>query len=98
MLRKLRPVVLSALAIMACGPDSRDGDDTPPGGGTCPTCSEDNTAVVDCDGNLQACPTDQLCSGGGCMTACAAADANHSSIGCDYYGVDMDGADGPPKG
>lgn len=32
------------------------------------------------------------------MSACAAADANHSSIGCDYYSIDMDGAEGPPKG
>jgi hypothetical protein len=95
----LRMLCLAVLAITACGPDSRNGqgDDTP-GGGSCPVCSEDNTAVIDCDGNQVACPTDQLCSGGACMTACAAADANHSSIGCDYYGVDMDGADGPPKG
>jgi hypothetical protein len=86
--------------MIGCGPAGRDngaGDDTP-GGGTCPVCSEDKTAVLDCDGNQIACPTDQLCSAGACAPACAAADANHSSIGCDYYGVNMDGADGPPKG
>jgi hypothetical protein len=28
---------------------------------------------------------------------CAAAEANHSSIGCEYYAVDMDAASGPPQ-
>ena len=30
------------------------------------------------------------------MNACQAAEANHSSVGCDYYAVDMDAAMGPP--
>ncbi len=30
------------------------------------------------------------------MNACDAADQNHSSVGCDYYAVDMDAAQGPP--
>ena len=30
------------------------------------------------------------------MPACEAAEKNHASIGCDYYGVDMDAAMGPP--
>ncbi len=87
-------------ALAACGPSGREngaGDDDTPGG-SCPRCSDDNTAVVDCDGNEIACPADQSCAMGTCMPACAAADANHSSIGCDYYAVDMDGAEGPPRG
>jgi hypothetical protein len=87
-------------ALAACGPNGREngaGDDTP-GGETCPRCTDDNTGVVDCDGNATQCPSDQSCSAGVCQSACAAADANHSSIGCDYYAVDMDGADGPPRG
>ncbi|MEO8699859.1 MAG: IgGFc-binding protein [Kofleriaceae bacterium] len=95
-----RPIVVAVLAVLAaCGPNAReDGSGDDDGTGTCPVCSADNTAVVDCDGNQQPCPLDQLCSAGGCQEACAAADANHSSVGCDYYGVDMDGAEGPPKG
>lgn len=86
------------LAFSACGPSARNsddthGDDTPP---VCPACSEDNTAVIDCNGQATQCPGDQLCSGGMCMNGCAAAEANHSSVGCDYYAVDMDAAQGPP--
>jgi len=89
-------VFVCVLAFSACGPSARDntpGDDTPP---TCPVCSEDKTAVIDCNGNATQCPGDQACSGGMCMNACAAAEANHSSVGCDYYAVDMDAAQGPP--
>ena len=64
---------------------------------TCPVCSEDKSAVIDCDGNATACPLDQACNAGQCMNACAAAEKNHSSVGCDYYAVDMDAAQGPPQ-
>jgi hypothetical protein len=30
-------------------------------------------------------------------TSCADAEANHSSVGCEYYAVDMDAAQGPPQ-
>ena len=36
------------------------------------------------------------CTGGACSATCQAADMNHSSVGCEYYAVDMDGAAGPP--
>jgi hypothetical protein len=36
------------------------------------------------------------CSGNSCSASCEAANENHSSIGCEYYAVDMDGASGPP--
>jgi len=87
--------------VIACGPGGRHGG--PNGGGddgttqTCPRCSDDNSAVVDCDGNATECPPDQLCSAGMCMNGCQAAEDNHASIGCDYYAVDMDAASGPPQ-
>jgi len=36
------------------------------------------------------------CSGNSCSPSCQAAIDNHSSIGCEYYAIDMDGASGPP--
>src|SRR5688572_1689246 len=86
-------------ALVACGPGSRgNGDDT--GGGddanpTCPVCSDDKYAVVDCEGNATQCPPDQMCNAGQCMDACEAAEKNNSSVGCEYYAVDMDAAQGP---
>lgn len=92
-------VCVLAFTFAACGPSSRKGDDT--GGddtpGACPVCSDDKTAVVDCNGNATQCPGDQLCSNGMCMNGCAAAEANQASVGCDYYAVDMDAAQGPPQ-
>ncbi len=92
-----------AIFFFACGPNARNGgggggDDMGSGSGICPVCSDDNSAVVDCDGNATVCPLDQACSNGACMNGCASAEANHSSVGCDYYAIDMDGAEGPPKG
>ncbi len=52
------------------------------------TCSGDLHDVVDCNGNVvTACPPDQGCAAGTCVAACAAASANKSSVGCDYYVV-----------
>jgi hypothetical protein len=83
----------------ACGPGHRPGsgggDDT--NGGSCPACTEDKTGIIDCDGQVITCPVDQLCANGACMPGCEAAEENHLSQGCEYYGVDMDGADGPPR-
>jgi hypothetical protein len=86
------------LAAAACGPDPRGSDDTGDDdpAATCPRCSEDNSAVIDCNGNAIACAADQTCSGGMCLNGCEAAERDHSSVGCDYYGVDMDAAQGPP--
>lgn len=94
--------LLSMALVLAigCGPGARKGgggggddDDT----ATCPRCSEDKFAVIDCDGNATQCPPDQACNAGQCMNACEAAEKNHSSVGCDYIAVDMDAADGPPR-
>ena len=95
--------ILLATMVMACSP-TRHGsgpgggdDDTGSNAETCPRCSDDNSSVVDCMGNATECPTDQLCSNGMCMDGCQAAIDNHASVGCDYYAVDMDAAEGPPQ-
>jgi hypothetical protein len=59
-------------------------------------CSADGTAVIDCQGNEIPCPSGQGCAGGQCLDACEAAALTHSSVGCDYWAVDMDAAFGPP--
>jgi hypothetical protein len=82
------------------------GDD---GGGLHPgcnlKCSADLHSVVDCNGNVVTqCPADQGCSGSTCVPACASADANKSTFGCEFYAVDPDvisvlpGLSGPPQG
>ena len=100
MTRTLCLIVVSTLTLIACGPGSRNGGDDVAGGDdanpTCPVCSDDKSAVVDCNVNAVACPLDQQCNAGLCMNACEAAEKNHSSVGCDYYAVDMDAAQGPP--
>ena len=92
-------VVLSLISIGACGPGPRDsgGDDGPGPGPGCPVCSDDKTQAIDCDGNVTTCAADMACSNGQCMSACEAAELNHESVGCDYYAVDMDAAQGPPQ-
>ena len=91
--------LLACVLLIACGPGGRGngggggGDDDP---GACPVCSEDKMSIVDCNGNVTACPPEQGCSNGACMPACEAAENNNSSIGCEYYAVDMDAAQGPP--
>jgi hypothetical protein len=80
----------------ACGPSGRPDD--PVGGGhpdaSCAnTCSDDLRSVVDCNGNtVQACAASDQCDTSAieCTNACAAAEANHRSVGCDYYATYMD--------
>ena len=95
----MRNALVMIAALAACGPGNRNGgnggddDDAD----TCPRCTDDKSGVMACDGTVKACAPDQLCSNGECMNGCAAAEANHASIGCDYYAVDMDAAQGPPQ-
>ncbi len=50
------------------------------------TCSSDLRQVVDGQGQvLKECPPDQGCANGGCVAACASAEANKSTIGCNYF-------------
>ncbi|HEY5949831.1 MAG TPA: hypothetical protein VIV40_30255, partial [Kofleriaceae bacterium] len=95
---KYAPLLIAFL--IACGPGPRhntgDDDDTtqPDSGGGCSRqCSSDLHSVVDCNGGVV-----EDCSGGlacdpttyTCQDACAAADANHRSVGCDYFATEME--------
>jgi hypothetical protein len=60
------------------------------------SCSADGHSVVDCNGAVvQMCDPTQACAGGTCMPACAAAVANKSSVGCEYYAHNPTTAQGP---
>lgn len=100
-MKRLAFPVIGLWLLVACGPSVR-GDDDDDGGGdggvaACPRCTPDNTGYVDCEGNLFDCPIDMACGNGVCSDPCLAAERNHSSVGCEYYGVDMDAAMGPPQ-
>src|SRR5512141_2720824 len=100
--RWLTVASLFAAALGACGPSRNRGDsvdaatseDASPDVYSCPRqCSADQRSVLDCDGNkltdcgpADACDVSQTL----CTNACTAAEANHRSIGCDYYAVHMD--------
>jgi hypothetical protein len=68
--------------------DLDGGGDTP----ACQTrCSADLHSILDCNGVLvKECPPDQGCGETGCVPACDSAQANKSTVGCDYYSVDPD--------
>jgi len=77
----------SALDVVKPGADVRlsSGGDT---GSPAPTlgCSADLHSVIDASGNVvSTCASDQGCSGGKCIDACAAAAASHGSLGCDFW-------------
>jgi hypothetical protein len=56
-----------------------------------PRCSADLHQVLGCDGQVvQTCPDDQGCAGGECVSACEAATANQSAVGCDYFSFTPD--------
>ncbi len=61
-------------------------------GSNCPLhCSSDLHDVLDCNNTVvTTCGPDEGCGGSGCVSACAAAQANKSSVGCDYYSIDPD--------
>lgn len=92
-----------ALVLGACGPTrpgahSDAGADADPDGepinpGCERRCSEDQRTVLDCEDHVVAtCPESDACdvSQAACRNACTAAEADHSSVGCDYYAVHMD--------
>jgi hypothetical protein len=93
-------VSIACTFVLACGPGNRNGaggDDTVDPPAVCPACSDDKQSIIDCQGKVTQCAPDSACSNGECMPACEAAEKNHASIGCDYYAVDMDAAEGPPR-
>src|SRR5512143_918958 len=71
-----------SILIAACGPSGRNGGGGGGGGG------DGGNGGGDGGGGT--------CSGNSCSASCQAAIDNHSSVGCEYYAVDMDGASGPP--
>jgi hypothetical protein len=92
---------LVASALVACGPtfstkdDAGSGDAGGDGGSaSCPRrCSDDLHQIIDCEDKLvETCGGANSCdvSTVTCENACAAAEANKRSIGCDYYAVHMD--------
>jgi hypothetical protein len=69
---------------------ARDAEPSFPGvadAGDCAlTCSKDLHQVLGCNGlAVRTCASDQACAGGACIDACKAAEADQSSIGCDYF-------------
>ncbi|OJY23777.1 MAG: hypothetical protein BGO98_17695 [Myxococcales bacterium 68-20] len=88
--------VVALLAAAACG-DKRGAFDTGPAGfevlpqtdaGPCPVqCSLDGRAIIRaCTGEVvETCPPEQACGAAQCQEPCAAAAADQSSNGCDFY-------------
>ena len=73
------------------GPPIFGGDGSGDGSSCAVHCSSDLHDVVDCNNNVvTACPPDQGCANGGCVGACESANANKSTLGCEYYSVDPD--------
>lgn len=97
-------VLLFALLVVACGPTG--GRPQPDAGGGIVTdsatvdspqcyaqCSDDERAVVDCNGDVIAtCDPAQVCdvTTSTCTDACQAAESHKRSVGCDYFATDMD--------
>jgi hypothetical protein len=66
-----------------------DTDSGSGGGCTGPRCSADLHSVLGCDGAVIAtCPDNQGCgANGACVDPCAAAEANQSTLGCEFFSV-----------
>jgi hypothetical protein len=60
-------------------------------GSSCTVCSGDLHSVLDCNNNvITTCPPDQGCGAGGvCVPACQSAADNKSTVGCNYFAVDV---------
>src|ERR1700733_497507 len=98
-------LVVALMWAAACAPHRNGDDDGDTGGSgsgsaapTCPSCTSDGTAVLECDGTVTECTDPQSCSLGACTDSCDAATENHESVGCDYYAIDMDGTWGTDGG
>ena len=80
--------------IVGCGPspkardDAATIDDVP----CALRCSDDLTSTVDCHDTVTPCDAVSVCdpARNACTNACAVAETNKRSIGCDYYATSMD--------
>lgn len=75
--------------------DAGAGERQPDGGGFGGSCNErcapDKRSILsDCAEAPLACEATQECVDAKCVDGCAAAEADHASVGCDYYAVKMD--------
>src|SRR5438270_3148962 len=93
----MRAIWFAAFLCVACGPSGRPDDMLGSGSqvdaGCATSCSDDLRSVIDCNGNVvQSCAASDQCDTSAiqCTNACAAAEANHRSVGCDYYATYMD--------
>ncbi len=99
-------VLVVCAALVGCGPSVSGDDDDDDGSngdggnnGQCTpggsTCVGDEIHACNSDGTvgplISTCPVNS-CSGGVCNDACAAAVANRSYVGCEYWPVDLDNA------
>ena len=84
-------VGLTLLAGGACSSERATFAPPPPAfnevdAGTCAArCSLDGRSIVKCSGEIEACPPELACGAGTCMAPCAAAAAEGSSNGCEFY-------------
>ncbi|MBN9160195.1 MAG: hypothetical protein BGO98_25705 [Myxococcales bacterium 68-20] len=94
--RRVAPAAVLGLIFsvaLACGenrvvvtPPPRDFGPSADAGRCDDRCSLDGRSVVNCrDELVETCPTDLACGGGRCQPQCAAAAAEGSSNGCEFY-------------
>ena len=89
----MKSALLLIAFAFACGPGPRRGDDDVDGEVCAQQCSADLHSITDCKGNvIEACANGTACDPTTytCQDACQAAEANHRSVGCDYYATQMD--------
>lgn len=88
-------VALTIFCAVACGEERGNfggaaprefGPPGEPDAGCPDTCSLDGRSVVRCTGEvLETCPPERACGNAKCQDPCAAAAANQSSNGCEFY-------------
>jgi hypothetical protein len=94
----MKSTLLLVALIAACGPGARhtpggDDDNTGADASCALKCSADLHTVVDChDAVVSDCQNGTACDPASftCVDACAAAEQNHRSVGCDYFATEME--------
>src|SRR5262245_33004531 len=88
-------LLLVVIGVGACGPGHRrgGGDDMQADASCGRECAPDLHAIVDCNGSvIEDCTGGRACDPTSytCEDACAAAESNHRSVGCDYFATEME--------